>query len=140
MPNRWTNFLKAYAEKYGKSYMCMLGNEKISQKYRQKYPACCNQPTGRPIGRPRKYATEAEAKKAKLEQTTTSNFEIRNGYKEPRHYTTPASKGKIAIRGYGDKAYQYVYPEEIGRPPLAVVPQGSRTRPKPVVSGDRYLF
>ena len=86
MPNRWTDYVRKVAEKYNIAYACALANPKVSSGYRQKYPKVVKQPSGRPRGRPRKYATEAEAKKAKYESTMISNHEIFMGRREPRKY------------------------------------------------------
>jgi hypothetical protein len=107
--NKWTDFVRKWADDNKMTYLCAISNPEVSAAYKVakkdlkekvketsfadlKEKAVALASVGlapkKPRGRPKKYATEEEAKKAKLEQTLASNKKI---YKEK---TKDKPKGK----------------------------------------------
>jgi len=78
MPNKWVEYVRNYAEQKGMSFACALSNPKVLTAYRKKNPPKSKTPSGKPRGRPRKYATAEEARNAKIENTRQSNYEVGN--------------------------------------------------------------
>lgn len=118
--NRWTDFVRKWADDNKMTYLCAISNPEVSAAYKVakkdlkekvketsfadlKEKAIALASVGlapkKPRGRPKKYATEEEAKKAKLEQTLASNKKI---YKEK---TKDKPKGK---RGRKERPYRQV--------------------------------
>jgi hypothetical protein len=118
--NKWTDFVRKWADDNKMTYLCAISNPEVSAAYRAakkdlkervketsfadlKEKAVALASVGlapkKPRGRPKKYATEEEAKKAKLEQTLASNKKI---YKEK---TKDKPKGK---RGRKERPYRQV--------------------------------
>lgn len=92
--NRWTDFVRKWADDNKMTYLCAISTPECSAAYKSakkdlkqqvkntsfadlKEKAVALASVGlapkKPRGRPKKYETEAEAKKAKLEQTLVSN-------------------------------------------------------------------
>jgi len=90
MPNKWVEYVRNYADQKGITFACALSNPKVLTAYRKKNPPKSKTPSGKPRGRPRKYATAEEARNAKIANTHKSNSEIGNykyyGEREPRKY------------------------------------------------------
>jgi hypothetical protein len=118
--NKWTDFVRKWADDNKMTYLCAISNPEVSAAYKLakkdlkeqvkktsfadlKEKAVALASVGlapkKPRGRPKKYATEEEAKKAKLEQTLASNKKI---YKEK---TKDKPKGK---RGRKERPYRQV--------------------------------
>jgi hypothetical protein len=118
--NKWTDFVRKWADDNKMTYLCAISNPEVSAAYKAakkdlkekvketsfadlKEKAVALASVGlapkKPRGRPKKYATEEEAKKAKLEQTLASNKKI---YKEK---TKDKPKGK---RGRKKRPYRQV--------------------------------
>ena len=110
--NKWTDFVRKWADDNKMTYLCAISNPEVSAAYKVakkdlkekvkstsfadlKEKAVALASVGlapkKPRGRPKKYATEEEAKKAKLEQTLASNKKI---YKEKTKDTPKAKRGR----------------------------------------------
>jgi hypothetical protein len=110
--NKWTDFVRKWADDNKMTYLCAISNPEVSAAYKVakkdlkekvketsfadlKEKAIALASVGlapkKPRGRPKKYATEEEAKKAKLEQTLASNKKI---YKEKTKNVPKAKRGR----------------------------------------------
>jgi hypothetical protein len=105
MPNRWTDFVKDFARRNDLTYGCAMSKPECKAEYKKKYPKPLTkkqqkeregqenirmsledinvaEPPKKKAGRKQKYATEAERKQAKREQTLASNKKMADMRKE----------------------------------------------------------
>jgi hypothetical protein len=105
MPNRWTEFVREFANRNDLTYGCAMSKPECKAQYAKKYPKPLTKkkqkeregqenirmtfedvnvalPTKKKAGRKTKYATDEERKQAKREQTLASNKKMADMRKE----------------------------------------------------------
>ena len=123
MPSAWVEHIKEFAKRKGMTYGCALSDAECKAEYHSKKPAKTSKSAGgaekenismeitekKARGRPKKYATDEERKKAKTAKTIESN----KRKKASKFSTAGAEKLEMAV------------------PDMSVKPKGVVIKPRP---------